>query len=579
MSPDAGKAAPTWQTGIMKSLYENLSEPAPLEEGALRVIPLGGLGEVGRNMNVLEYRGKLLVVDCGVLFPEESQPGVDLILPDFSWIEDRMDDVVGLVLTHGHEDHIGAVPYLFKLRSDIPVYGSDLTLAFVAPKLREHRLPDPSLNVVAEGDRLTVGPFDLEFVSVTHSIPDALAVFARTDAGNVLITGDFKMDQLPLDRRLTDLRAFARMGEEGVDLFMVDSTNALVPGFITPEREIGPVLDQVFGEATGQIVVASFASHVHRVQQVINAAAHHGRRVAFVGRSMERNMRIAEEKGYLSIPEGLIVDLKGIGELPPSQRVYMATGSQGEPMAALSRMSVGSHRTVTIEPGDMVVLASSLIPGNENSVYRVINDLTRLGARVVSKENAKVHVSGHASAGELIYCYNIVQPKNVMPIHGEVRHLVGNGQLAVKTGIDPQNVVLAEDGVTVDLKDGVARVSGIVPCEYVYVDGRSIGEISEDELETRRTLGSEGFISIFAVVEHDSGMVLAGPEIRAIGMAEDDSVFEEILPDVTQALKDAAVPGGQDPYVLQQAMRRVIGRWVARRLRRRPMIVPVVTEQ
>ena len=563
----------------MKSLYENLSEPAPLEDGALRVIPLGGLGEVGRNMNVLEYRGKLLVVDCGVLFPEESQPGVDLILPDFSWIEERMDDVVGLVLTHGHEDHIGAVPYLFKLRSDIPVYGSDLTLAFVAPKLREHRLPDPDLNVVAEGDRLNVGPFDLEFVSVTHSIPDALAVFVRTDAGNVLITGDFKMDQLPLDRRLTDLRAFARMGEEGVDLFMVDSTNALVPGFITPEREIGPVLDQVFGEASGQIVVASFASHVHRVQQVINAAAHHGRRVAFVGRSMERNMRIAEEKGYLSIPEGIIVDLKGIGELPPSQRVYMATGSQGEPMAALSRMSVGSHRTVTIEPGDMVVLASSLIPGNENSVYRVINDLTRLGARVVSKENAKVHVSGHASAGELIYCYNIVQPKNVMPIHGEVRHLVGNGQLAVKTGIDPQNVVLAEDGVTVDLKDGVARVSGIVPCEYVYVDGRSIGEISESELETRRTLGSEGFISIFAVVEHDSGMVLAGPEIRAIGMAEDDSVFEEILPDVAQALKDAAAPGGQDPYVLQQAMRRVIGRWVARRLRRRPMIVPVVTEQ
>ena len=563
----------------MKSLYENLSEPAPLEDGALRVIPLGGLGEVGRNMNVLEYRGKLLVVDCGVLFPEESQPGVDLILPDFSWIEERMDDVVGLVLTHGHEDHIGAVPYLFKLRSDIPVYGSDLTLAFVAPKLREHRLPDPDLNVVAEGDRLNVGPFDLEFVSVTHSIPDALAVFVRTDAGNVLITGDFKMDQLPLDRRLTDLRAFARMGEEGVDLFMVDSTNALVPGFITPEREIGPVLDQVFGEATGQIVVASFASHVHRVQQVINAAAHHGRRVAFVGRSMERNMRIAEEKGYLSIPEGIIVDLKGIGELPPSERVYMATGSQGEPMAALSRMSVGSHRTVRIEPGDMVVLASSLIPGNENSVYRVINDLTRLGARVVSKENAKVHVSGHASAGELIYCYNIVQPKNVMPIHGEVRHLVGNGQLAVKTGIDPQNVVLAEDGVTVDLKDGVARVSGIVPCEYVYVDGRSIGEISEDELETRRTLGSEGFISIFAVVEHDSGMVLAGPEIRAIGMAEDDSVFEEILPDVAKALKDAAAPGGQDPYVLQQAMRRVMGRWVARRLRRRPMIVPVVTEQ
>lgn len=563
----------------MNPLYENLHEPEPLADGALRIIPLGGLGEVGRNMTVLEYAGKLLIVDCGVLFPEESQPGVDLILPDFSWIESRMDDISGMVLTHGHEDHIGAVPFLLKLREDIPIYGSDLTLAFVAPKIREHRIADPQLHVVAEGERLTIGAFDVEFVSVTHSIPDALAVFVRTDAGKVLITGDFKMDQLPLDGRLTDLRAFARFGEEGVDLFMVDSTNAEVPGFITPEREIGPVLDQVFADATGQIIVASFASHVHRVQQVINAAVQQGRKVALVGRSMERNMRIAEEKGYLTIPEGVIVDLKEIDQLPPEQRVYMATGSQGEPMAALSRMSVGSHRTVTIEPGDTVVFASSLIPGNENSVYRVINDLMRLGARVVHQANAKVHVSGHASAGELIYCYNIIQPRNVMPIHGEIRHLIANEQLAVKTGVAPDNVVLAEDGVCVDLKDGVARIAGAVPCEYVYVDGRSIGEISEDELQMRRTLGSEGFISVFAVVEHDSGMVLAGPIIKAIGMAEDDSVFEEILPDVEAALKDAAAPGGQDPYVLQQAMRRTLGRWVARRLHRRPMIVPVVTEQ
>ena len=563
----------------MKPLYENLSEPAPLAEGALRIVPLGGLGEVGRNMNVLEYAGKLLVVDCGVLFPEESQPGVDLILPDFSWIEDRLADVVGIVLTHGHEDHIGAVPYLLKLREDIPIYGSDLTLAFVEPKLREHRVSAEHLRVVAEGDRLQVGSFDLEFVAVTHSIPDALAVFVRTEAGKVLITGDFKMDQLPLDRRLTDLRAFARFGEEGVDLFMVDSTNAEVPGFVTPEREIGPVLDRVFAEATGQIVVASFASHVHRVQQVINAAAQHGRRVALVGRSMERNMRIAEEKGYLTIPEGILVDSAAARDLPPEERVYMATGSQGEPMAALARMSVGSHRFVTIEPDDTVIFASSLIPGNENSVYRVINDLTRLGARVVHQSNAKVHVSGHASAGELIYCYNIIQPANVMPIHGEIRHLVANGQLAVKTGVKPENVVLAEDGVVVDLHNGQARIAGAVPCEYVYVDGRSVGEISEDELSARRTLGSEGFVSVYAVVEHDSGMVLAEPTIRAIGMAEDDSVFDEILPDVTTALKEAAAPGGVDPYILQQAMRRVIGRWVARRLRRRPMIVPVVVEQ
>ncbi|WP_175953880.1 ribonuclease J [Schaalia sp. Marseille-Q2122] len=563
----------------MKPLYENLAEPAPLEEGALRVIPLGGLGEVGRNMNVLEYAGKLLVVDCGVLFPEENQPGVDLILPDFSWIEDRLEDIVGMILTHGHEDHIGAVPYLLKLRSDIPIYGSDLTLAFVEPKIREHRLPSPDLVVVAEGDRIDVGPFNCEFVAVTHSIPDALAVFVRTDAGKVLITGDFKMDQLPLDGRLTDLRAFARFGEEGVDLFMVDSTNAEVPGFVTPECEIGPVLDRVFAEATGQIVVASFASHVHRVQQVMNAAHRNGRRVALVGRSMERNMRIAEEKGYLTVPPDVIVDSATIGDLPPNQRVYMATGSQGEPMAALSRMAAGSHKFVTLEPDDMVVFASSLIPGNENSVYRLINGLMRLGARVVHQSNTKVHVSGHASAGELLYCYNIIQPTNVMPIHGEIRHLIANGQLAVKTGVPVENVVLAEDGVVVDLKDGKTRIAGAVPCEYVYVDGRSIGEISEEELAARRTLGAEGFVSVYAVVERDSGMVLAAPTIRAIGMAEDDAVFEEILPEVDAALREAAAPGGVDPYVLQQVMRRVIGRWVARRLRRRPMIVPVVVEQ
>ena len=511
----------------MMPLYDNLPEPAPLKKGNLRIVPLGGLGEVGRNMNVLEFGDKLLVVDCGVLFPEESQPGVDLILPDFSWIEDRLDDIVGMVLTHGHEDHIGAVPYLLKLREDIPIYGSDLTLAFVEPKLREHRLSAENLHVVEEGDRQAIGPFDCEFVAVTHSIPDALAVFVRTPAGKVLITGDFKMDQLPLDHRLTDLRSFARFGEEGVDLFMVDSTNAEVPGFVTPEREIGPVLDQ----------------------------------------------------GYLTIPEGLIVDSNEISLLPPNQRVYMATGSQGEPMAALSRISQGSHRFVSIEPGDTVIFASSLIPGNENSVYRVINDLTRLGAKVVHQANAKVHVSGHAASGELIYCYNIVQPKNVMPIHGEIRHLVANGQLAVLTGVKPEDVVLAEDGVVVDLEDGLARVVGAVPCEYIYVDGSSIGEISEDELATRRTLGSEGFVSVYAVVEGESGMVLAPPTIRAIGMAEDSSVFDEILPDVTAALEEAASGGNVDAHVLQQAMRRVIGRWVGRHLRRRPMIVPVVVLQ
>ncbi|WP_172121159.1 ribonuclease J [Actinomyces faecalis] len=543
----------------------------------MRITPLGGLGEVGRNMTVFEVDGKLLIVDCGVLFPEEDQPGVDLILPDFSSIEDRLDDVVALVLTHGHEDHIGGVPYLLRLREDIPLVGSDLTLAFVEAKLREHRIR-PRLKVVSEHERVSYGPFDLEFVAVNHSIPDAMAVFIRTSAGNVLATGDFKIDSLPIDGRITDLRSFARFADEGVDLFCVDSTNAEVPGMIGHENQIGPVLDGVFAESDQQIIVASFSSHVHRVQQVLDAAALHGRRVALVGRSMVRNMGIAAEKGYLKVPDGVLIDARDVTSLPADERVLMVTGSQGEPMAALSRMAHGEHRSVTVEAGDTVIFASSLIPGNENSVNRVINQLMRLGARVVHQGNAKVHVSGHASSEELLHVYNIVGPRNVMPIHGEIRHLVANGALAVKTGVHPRNVVLCEDGVTVDLKDGKARISGQVDCGYVYVDGSSVGEIDETELKDRRILAEEGFVSVYAVVETKTGTILAGPDIQARGMAEDDSVFDDVLEDLTRALQDALDKGNQDSYSLQQVMRRTVGRFVGRRLKRRPMIVPVVIE-
>nr|WP_216648387.1 ribonuclease J [Isoptericola chiayiensis] len=550
--------------------------PAELPARGLRIVALGGLGEVGRNMAVLEHHGKLLVIDCGVLFPEDHQPGVDLILPDFEYIADRMDDVEAIVLTHGHEDHIGAVPYLLRLRRDIPIYGSQLTLAFVEAKLKEHRIR-PVTRVVAEGQTVRAGEFGLEFVAVNHSIPDALAVAVTTEAGTVLHTGDFKMDQLPLDGRVTDLRAFARLGEKGVDLFMVDSTNAEVPGFVTNEVEIGPVLDSVFAQAEKRIVVASFSSHVHRVQQVLNAAHAHGRKVALAGRSMIRNMGIAAELGYLDVPPGVLVDMRKATDLPDDRLVYMCTGSQGEPMAALSRMANGDHK-VSIGHGDTVILASSLIPGNENSVFRVINGLTRLGARVVHSGNAKVHVSGHASAGELLYCYNILRPKNVMPVHGEVRHLVANAALAVRTGVPADRVVLAEDGVVVDLVDGKASVVGAVPCGYVFVDGSSVGEVTENELKDRRTLGEEGFVSVFAVVDTATGKVLAGPQILARGMAEDDAVFSDIQPDVVKALEDAIAGGATDTYQLQQVMRRVIGQWVNRRLRRRPMIVPVVVE-
>ncbi|HWK90787.1 MAG TPA: ribonuclease J [Luteimicrobium sp.] len=560
----------------MTHLHTELAPPPPLAKGALRIVALGGLGEVGRNMAVLEYDGKLLIIDCGVLFPEDNQPGVDLILPDFGYIENRLQDVEAIVLTHGHEDHIGAVPYLLRLRRDIPLVGSQLTLAFVEAKLKEHRITPVTL-AVKEGQIEQLGAFRCEFVAVNHSIPDALAVAVTTGAGTVLHTGDFKMDQLPLDGRITDLRAFARLGERGVDLFMVDSTNAEVPGFVTPEREIGPVLDSVFAASEKRIVVASFSSHVHRVQQVLDAAYAHGRKVALVGRSMVRNMGIAAELGYLRVPEGVLVELKHVDQLRDDEIVLMCTGSQGEPMAALSRIANHDHR-VSVGPGDTVILASSLIPGNENAVFRVINGLTRLGARVVHSGNARVHVSGHSGAGELLYCYNIVKPKNVMPVHGEVRHLVANAALAVKTGVPPERVVLAEDGVVVDLVDGKASVVGAVPCGLVFVDGSSIGEITEAELKDRRILGEEGFVSVFAVVDSGTGKVIAGPQILARGLAEDDKVFDGILPQVSKALEESIASGANDTYQLQQVMRRVVGRWAGTKLRRRPMIVPVVVE-
>ncbi|WP_347041087.1 ribonuclease J [Brachybacterium nesterenkovii] len=554
-----------------------LDLPPKLRKDTMRIIPLGGLGDVGRNMAVVDFGGRLLVIDCGVLFPEESQPGVDLILPDFDYLKDRLDDIAAIVLTHGHEDHIGAVPYLLRLKPDIPLVGSQLTLAFVEAKLKEHRITPYTL-AVKEGDTESFGPFDCEFVAVNHSIPDALAVYVSTEAGSLLHTGDFKMDQLPLDGRITDLRAFARLGEKGVDLFMTDSTNAEVPGFTTSEREIGPVIDGIFARATQKIVVASFSSHVHRVQQVLDAAAKHDRRVAFVGRSMVRNMKIAQEMGYLNAPPNVLIDAKKIGDLPDDRIVLMCTGSQGEPMAALGRIANRDHQ-ISVGEGDVVILASSLIPGNENAVFRVVNGLMALGAEVVHQGSARVHVSGHASAGELLYCYNIIRPKNVMPIHGEVRHLIANGKVAESSGVPAQNVVLAHDGSVVDLRDGVAKVVGEIPNGYVYVDGSSVGEVSETDLKDRRILSDEGFISVFAVVNSETGMLIAGPEIHARGVAEDDAVFEKVKPEIVKALEKAVAEqtSRKDTYQLQQVMRRVVGRYVSR-LRRRPMIIPVVVE-
>lgn len=556
-------------------MVQTLPAPAPLRPGVLRIIPLGGIGEIGRNMTVFEIDGKILIVDCGVLFPEEHQPGIDVILPDFGYLKDRMDDVIGIFLTHGHEDHIGGVPYLLRMKEDIPILGSALTLAFVEAKLKEHRI-SPYTMVVVEGQREQMAGFNLEFVAVNHSIPDAMAVVIRSAAGTVLHTGDFKMDQLPLDGRLTDLRAFARIGEEGLDLFMSDSTNADVPGFTPLEKDIGPVIESVIARSKKRVIVASFSSHVHRVQQVVDAAKANDRKVALVGRSMVRNMQIAIQMGYLTADTQDFVDLKQAASMPADKVVYMSTGSQGEPMAVLARMANLEH-DIEIGEGDTVILASSLIPGNENAVYRVIDGLTKLGANVVHKGNAKVHVSGHAAAGELLYCYNILQPKNVMPVHGEYRHLIANGKLAEQTGVPSERVLITEDGWVIDLVDGIAEVVGAVECGLLFVDGKTVGKITEEDLKDRRVLAEEGFISIFCVVD-ENGRVKVGPEIRARAFAEDDHVFDAVKPMIERALAEAAGEGVRDTYALQQVIRRTIGTWVNKAHRRRPMIIPVVIQ-
>ncbi len=552
-------------------------EPGPMPDGALRIIPLGGLGAIGRNMTVFEYRGKLLVVDCGVLFPDVDQPGVDLILPDFSPILDRLDDVQAIVLTHGHEDHIGAVPYLLAHKNDIPLVGSQFTLALVEAKLAERRIEPYSLTV-REGQTERLGPFECEFFAVNHSIPDALAVAIRTGAGIVLHTGDFKMDQLPLDGRLTDLAGFARLGSQGVDLLLSDSTNAEIPGFVAPEREIGPVLDSIFRTARSRIIVASFASHVHRVQQVLDSAHDHGRKVAFIGRSMVRNMGIARDLGLLRIPGGLVVGLDEAMTLPPDGIVLMSTGSQGEPMSALGRMATGDHRHIQVEPGDTVVLASSLVPGNETAVFRVINQLSRAGAFVVHKDVAKVHVSGHSPAGELLYMLNVVRPRNFIPVHGEWRHLRAHARLAVESGVPADRVVLCEDGDVVDLVGGRARMVGHIRIRYVYVDGLAVGDVGESLLTERRILGDGGFIAATVVVDSVTGKVVGGPTVSAKGFSEDPAVFDPVIPLVTEALDRAAQDGITDPHQLQQIVRRTVGRWVNDTYRRRPMIVPNVVE-
>jgi ribonuclease J len=550
--------------------------PGPLEPGGLRVTALGGIGEIGRNMTVFEHLGRLLIVDCGVLFPGHDEPAVDLILPDLRHIENRLEDVEALLLTHAHEDHVGAIPYLLKLRPDIPVVGSKFTLALVAEKCREHRIK-PAFVEVAEGRRTIHGVFDCEFFAVNHSIPDALAIAIHTGAGTVLHTGDIKFDQLPLDRRPTDLPGMSRLGDSGVDLLLVDSTNAELPGVGPSESEIGPALHRLIRSADGRVIVACFASNVARVQQIIDATVALGRRVSFVGRSMVRNMGIARELGFLQVADDDVLDIGAAELMPPERVVLITTGTQGEPMAALSRMSRGEHRSITLISGDLIVLSSSLIPGNEEAVYGVIDALSKIGARVVTNNQVRVHVSGHAHAGELLFLYNGVRPRNVMPVHGTWRHLRANAALAAQAGVPQESILLAENGVSVDLIAGRARISGAVPVGKVFVDGLVLGDVGDATLGERLILSS-GFIAVTVVVRRGTGRPAAPVHLHSRGFSEDPKALEPAARKVEEELELLAHERVTDPPRIAQAVRRTVGKWVGENYRRQPMIVPTVIE-
>ena len=553
-----------------------LAPPKPLAPCGLRVTALGGISEIGRNMTVFEHLGRLLIVDCGVLFPGHDEPGVDLILPDLRHVEDRLEDVEALVVTHAHEDHIGAIPYLLKLRPDIPVVGSKFTIALIREKCREHRIK-PVFVEVGERQSSQHGVFECEYFAVNHSIPGCLAVAIHTGAGTVLHTGDIKLDQQPLDGRPTDLPGMSRLGDAGVDLFLCDSTNSEHPGVSPSESEVGPTLHRLIRGAEGRVIVACFASNVDRVQQIVDAAVALGRRVSFVGRSMVRNMGIARELGYLRVADSDILDIGAAEMMPADKVVLITTGTQGEPMAALSRMSRGEHRSITLTAGDLIILSSSLIPGNEEAVYGVIDALAKIGARVVTNAQARVHVSGHAYAGELLFLYNGVRPRNVMPVHGTWRHMRANAALAASTGVPQENIVLAENGVSVDLVAGKASISGAVTVGKMFVDGLITGDVGDATLGERLILSS-GFVAVTVVIHRETGKPAAPAHLHSRGFSEDPKALEAVARNVERELESLAADNVTDPTRIAQAVRRTVGKWVGETYRRQPMIVPTVIE-
>ena len=549
---------------------------------SLRVIPLGGLDAIGKNMTAFECGDDIILIDAGLMFPDDEHVGVDLILPDYTYVLEHADRLRGIVITHGHEDHTGALPYLLKdLDRRVPILGTKLTLGMIAGKLEEHHLSKhPELREVHRGGSAKLGCFELEFYTVNHSIPGAMGIFIHTPAGNVLHTGDFKLDQTPIDGELTDFAALARYAAQGVDLFMSDSTNATKREFTKSEAEVGVTLNRVIASAKQRVVVAAFSSHIHRVQQVCNAARAAGRKVAVTGRSMLTNTRIARELGYLDVPDDLLIDAYDVSDYRPDKIVVLCTGSQGEPLSALSRMSVGEHKTISIEKGDTVIISATPVPGNEKSVTRVINQLSKIGADVWDKSRALVHVSGHAGAEELKIVLSLVKPKYFMPVHGEASHLRAHARLAEAVGVDPDHIFILDNGDSLKMQNGKVKRDKPVESGIVYVDGSSVGDIGQDVLRDRQSMSSEGVASVVVVVNRKKGTLSKGPiiQMRGIPGCDNEEFVAEAESTVGKAVAEALDAHKGEFKRVRKTMRDALSGFLWKRAHRRPVIIATVID-
>ena len=550
-------------------------------EPAVRLIPLGGLGEIGLNMMLVEFGDDVVAVDCGLMFPDPDElPGIDYVIPDFSYAVAKRDGFRAVLLTHGHEDHIGALPYLLRT-TRIPVYGTPLTLALVAEKLREHNLLETAdLRPMKPRDRIEAGPFRIEPIRVTHSIADGIGLAIDTPVGTIVHTGDFKLDPSPLDGETPDYKRFTELGEHGVLLLCSDSTNVGRPGHTRSELDVGVALRERFQRASGRIVVATFASHIHRIQQVLTLAAEHGRRVALLGMSMEKNVRVASELGYLRVPADLVMPLDDLVALPSGRQVILSTGSQGEPNSALSLLATGEHRAMQVQRGDLVIISARVIPGNERTIGRVINALLRRGADVLYEDNAFVHVSGHASQEDLKLMLNLTRPRYFMPVHGEYRHLLGHARLAESVGLASDRVFLVEDGAVVEMTKTAARVIGHLPVDRVLVDGKGIGDIGSVVLRDRQILAESGLVAVSLVIDR-TGRVVSGPEIASRGfvyMQENRPLIDEIKQAVMDAVtgRDPATPG--DREAIGALVRTTVRQFINQRFQRKPIVLPIILE-